>query len=310
MNNIWYAIIAIMICNNCKAQNLIPNGDFETYSSCPSALQQLQHCIGWINPTFATPDYFNQCATIVQAQVPSNGYGFQYARSGNGYIGLVTERLTSTPSFREYAEIQLMSTLTAGNCYYFEMYISLSEHSLFTSENFGVYFSDTLIDGVGGTFNLPMLPQLDLNLGLFTDTLNWVHITGNYTASGSENYIIMGNFNDSSNTTTSSANIGGMYPWTYLYIDDVSLSPCTGINEYSKQEINIYPSPVLNKLTIESHYNGILDIVMYDLASLKVMQSSFEGSTAINTEGLAKGIYLYEIKNKNGVIKKGKIIKE
>ena len=29
---------------------------------------------------------------------------------------------------------------------------------------------------------------------------------------------------------------------------------------------------------------------------------------AINTEHLAKGIYLYEVRSKNGVIKKGKVI--
>ena len=39
-------------------------------------------------------------------------------------------------------------------------------------------------------------------------------------------------------------------------------------------------------------------------------QKEFINSISINTEQLAKGIYLYEVRNKNGVIKKGKVVKD
>jgi hypothetical protein len=45
------------------------------------------------------------------------------------------------------------------------------------------------------------------------------------------------------------------------------------------------------------------------------LEQSFTKSTSINTEQLAKGIYLYEVRNnpdsyRDGVIKKGKVVKE
>ena len=42
-------------------QNLVPNGDFEYYSNCPTNLSQTANCTGWAFFTNGTSDYFNSC---------------------------------------------------------------------------------------------------------------------------------------------------------------------------------------------------------------------------------------------------------
>jgi hypothetical protein len=40
------------------------------------------------------------------------------------------------------------------------------------------------------------------------------------------------------------------------------------------------------------------------------LQQTFTNSISLNTESFSKGVYLYEVRNKNGVIKNGKLVKE
>ena len=60
-------------------QNLVYNGDFEEYSSCPLSEsgpfqnpKEIEKCIGWKAPTYATSDYFNFCATNPTISIPNN----------------------------------------------------------------------------------------------------------------------------------------------------------------------------------------------------------------------------------------------
>ncbi|MBK6642358.1 MAG: T9SS type A sorting domain-containing protein [Bacteroidetes bacterium] len=49
---------------------------------------------------------------------------------------------------------------------------------------------------------------------------------------------------------------------------------------------------------------------MFDIAGREVFQEAFTSSHSINTEQLAKGTYLYELRSKNGIIKIGKVVKD
>ena len=81
-------IFFLLFIFNVKGQNLVPNGDFEGYSGCPSNISQLDSSLFWINPTIATPDYFNQCDTGFTVDIPSNAFGFQNTHSGAAYSGI------------------------------------------------------------------------------------------------------------------------------------------------------------------------------------------------------------------------------
>src|SRR5258705_6338420 len=99
MNKLCCLIVMFFTCGVCEAQNLVPNGDFEQYSGCPSNYNQIDFALFWFNPCIppygtafgqsGSSDYFNACASIWQIDVPNNFDGYQPAHSGNGYAGLI-----------------------------------------------------------------------------------------------------------------------------------------------------------------------------------------------------------------------------
>ncbi len=298
-------------------QNLVPNGDFEQYSGCPNDDGQIDSALFWMNPTVGggtfggTPDYFNQCSSSSQADVPQNTMGFQQPRSGNGYSGIYLRFVNTVAEYREYIETSLSSSLIANACYYFEMHFSLANNHRYTSDAISVYFSDTSITGITNYASLPYIPQLNNSAGNFADTLNWVSISGTYTAQGGENYLIIGNFKSDTLTTFILANSVGHTNTSYVYIDDVTLTPCTNVEqENDKPAINIYPNPTTDKIYITSTENDLLVFELHDIFGKTLFKYSFTNSTIINTGQLAKGIYFYDLRKQKAVIKKGKNVKE
>lgn len=96
------------------------------------------------------------------------------------------------------------------------------------------------------------------------------------------------------------------------YIEYNNYCSNTGIQTVSqmKNSINIFPNPVFEQLNISSNSNELFELSLCDITARKLISKSFVNSISINTEHLAKGIYLYEVRNKNGVIKKGKVVKD
>ena len=132
-------------------QNLVPNGSFEQFSTCPIGLAKINYALNWYNPAIGvnvggnggTPDYFNQCATPSQAGIPNNAFGYQQAYSGNAYGGLALFYF-GVPDFREYIESDIVMPLLANGCYHFEMYVNLANTSKFSTEFifWKLYFSN------------------------------------------------------------------------------------------------------------------------------------------------------------------------
>lgn len=72
----------------------------------------------------------------------------------------------------------------------------------------------------------------------------------------------------------------------------------------------ISPNPFSDKLNFTINNKEHSEIILYDIASRKLMQQKFLNTVSLNTSHLAKGIYLYEMRNANRVIKKGKVVKQ
>jgi len=105
---------------------------------------------------------------------------------------------------------------------------------------------------------------------------------------------------------------GGAYAGTTLWIDDVSVSGGTlniGDNSIT-YKFKVSPNPATNLLTITTTSTQPSEIILFDITSRQLMQEKFSGSATLNIENLAKGVYLYEVRNENGVIKQGKVVKE
>ena len=319
MKKINCLVLFLLVSIISSAQNLVPNGGFEQYTHCPNDISQLDSALFWTNPSTnilsssGTPDYFNQCTNLVLGTligVPNNFNGFQQTHGGNAYAGAYL--WSSITNFREYFETQLNSSLIPNICYHFQMFINLANKTQYTIDSIGCYFSDTLISNVNDFYPLPFNAQITCAAGNLLDTLNWVMLSGDYTATGGESYLIIGNFDSDSNTVVTLINSTAPVDAVYVYIDDVSLTPCNvGVDENNNNtSINIYPNPVANQLNITTTCNQPLELTLYDIATRKLLQQSFTGAVSLNTSQLANGIYFYQLTNKNGIVKTGKIVKE
>jgi gliding motility-associated-like protein len=231
-----------------SAQNLVLNPSFENYTSCPVSISQFNLCVDWISPwiittdTCSTPDLYNSCCTTPASfggvGVPNNLAGYRPAHSGNGYAGFIA--YSGGPScmglgdgWREYVEGHLSSPLVAGQEYCVSFYVSLPYSATYAVKNMGVYFSNSVVTDsctaiVGDVSNLPYTPQLQYTGGFLSDTTGWTRLQWNYTATGGEQYLTIGNFNNDANTSytcSNSSSLTGVTGYAYYFIDDVSVIP-------------------------------------------------------------------------------------
>jgi hypothetical protein len=291
----------------CSGQNLLPNPGFDNDINCIGV-------VGWTSPTLGTPDYWNVC----DFWVPSNLAGNEYPHSGGAYMGILIKNSGAYIEFREYIRAPLLSSLIVGTKYFLTMYLSLADNeSQYGSDAIGALFNMYPITR-NDKLRFTQTPQALNQAGNFIINKNgWVQIAMSFIADSAYNYITIGNFFDDANTNYVPVN-GGFHPRTYFYIDDVCLSTdsafcmsTVGINEIKTNEgINLFPCPFSDKINITTNKNESAEFVLYDVTGRKTLQQLFTNATSINTAQLAKGIYLYEVRNKNGVIKKGKVVKD
>lgn len=216
-------------------QNLVYNGDFEIYDTCPSNLSgpgdfQIQYCLGWYAPTKGTSDYYNSCNSGV-VSTPDNSFGYQPPFSGVGYLGLIPVYNDGSGSgfWFEYAQTKLVKPLLSNRKYEFSFYINVANFSNdYSLRNFGAYFSSTPISKNDFKPFNNITPQVSYSDNSFiTDTINWIKISGEFIANGAEEYLTLGMFVDTTNFDT----LCNYLPFpcdyssfsTYYYIDKVEL---------------------------------------------------------------------------------------
>ncbi|MEP6645647.1 MAG: gliding motility-associated C-terminal domain-containing protein [Saprospiraceae bacterium] len=203
-------------------QNLVPNPDFEIYTTCPNGFGILgpMVCPPWVNGNFTSADYFNVCSTAPQSGVPTNFQGFQVPHSADAYTGIWLKSGVPPDYWFEYIEAPLLTPLVAGHGYYVSFYVSLPEKFCALS-HIGAYFSQNLVmhpsQGV-----IDVIPQVESNTGWLNDTINWMLIEGCFIAQGGEQYITIGNFRSYSNTPLEMCPSILMVT-TYYFIDDVTV---------------------------------------------------------------------------------------
>ena len=81
-----------------------------------------------------------------------------------------------------------------------------------------------------------------------------------------------------------------------------------GVGENANNtQVIVFPNPVTDKLFIEVDNNSPSEVVIYDITSRKLIQQKFTSSLIVNTETLSAGIYFYEVRNENALVKTGKL---
>jgi hypothetical protein len=92
-------------------------------------------------------------------------------------------------------------------------------------------------------------------------------------------------------------------------------SGCTAITgllnaQAANDRVDVFPNPFTNRFTVSTNTNEESEIILFDVTSRELLRRSFVNSATINTEQLSRGIYFYEIKDKDGVVARGKVIKQ
>ncbi|MCG3165887.1 MAG: hypothetical protein POELPBGB_01662 [Bacteroidia bacterium] len=173
---------------NAQINNLVVNPSFEDYLYCPQEYMQIESAYPWFQPLpQSSTDYFNACCTTLASlggvDVPENSIGFQYARTGESYAGFL---VYGHGLHKEYLEGILFEPLLGNNKYCVEFYYSLADFvspSFFTS-TIGLFFStDSILSN--SNLSIQVTPQVsDLAIN---DTINWVKVSGSFTAGGGKN---------------------------------------------------------------------------------------------------------------------------
>ncbi|HYG51306.1 MAG TPA: T9SS type A sorting domain-containing protein, partial [Flavobacteriales bacterium] len=286
--------MALLSVKTIFCQNLVPNPGFEVFTSCPDLSQdpnEINLAIPWYNPTTSSPDLYDTCSDPGLAGVPHNFNGYQHPHSGHAYAGVY---VYGGSSAREYLQVELLDTLVAGEQYSVEFYVNLTVNFSYhcAIDEIELLLSNNPITS-GNVYYLNYTAQIKSPPGVFiTDTLNWTLVSGVYTALGGERYITIGNFKDDNNTDTIDVDPQSTAKQSYYYIDDVSITQITGVDETENNFVfNIYPNPASNKVTIENNKH-IGSIFLYDMLGNVIKETSLNDiRTEIDVSNLTGGVY-------------------
>ena len=308
-------IILVKFCAcSLQAQNLIPNPSFEDTVHLNFDFKEAND---WFHPTNSESEYY----TVFHNQkrpdwgVLQNLIGYQNAKSGRAYIGLRMYPLDNNivAQKRDYIQAKLINSLKSDSVYCFQIYVSLSDSSQYASKNqLGVFFSQNQISE-NTDFHLPYTPQIIVSPDDYiVDKVKWLRFDFEYTASGGEEYITIGNFNDTTGIDTLFVG-GGEQFWqktTYYYIDDLYLGHCDSLPDTTigiienelKQKLQLYPNPVGRQFYLTYSGQEQLHFQLYNLMGQKVEAAvQEEGNRYRFSSGhLPKGVYLLRVVGREG----------
>ena len=270
---------AIALTQSLYAQNLVPNGSFETYSSCPGSYSRNPaefKVDSWRSLTFGSPDYFNTCSGG-EAAVPYNWAGISDAYDGYGYAGIYTY-MHSPKEYREYLHTRLIQPLLKDSLYHIRFRYKLSSYSRYSVDRIGVLLSDTM-----ATLNhdrpLKIEPTVTFvkDSALTPETGAWELAETEYRAQGNEQFLTIGNFDDNTNTRTyhirfRPAQEEMLAHSGYYYIDDVQVLPAfveaRGVDKlpaFAGDDPELNTTYILENIQFDFNSYSLLPESYYDL---------------------------------------------
>ncbi len=213
-----------------QAQNLVPNPSFENHYDCVMAI--LSNVVDWCSVSDNCV-YYQPCNSNPGVQAPLFYYdpcftSYQQARSGVAYTSFYGYITTSNIIPNKYAHTKLKDTLKVGKHYCVTFYVSLLNYCQYSTDKFGLLLTPNAFPCLTATSpNYTItgyVPQIVSPAGVqLADTLNWMEISGVYTAIGNEAYLTIGDFFPQSqhsivNSYPTNCNANAEY-----YLDDVSV---------------------------------------------------------------------------------------
>lgn len=224
----------------------------------------------WITPTDGSTDYFNACSEVMGT--PKNFNGEQPADFGVGYVGFY---FYAPEDYREYIQASLATTLIKDEVYKVSFYVSLADRSDFAIKQLGVQFMEYpvrvptkktlsrkhLSKVAGDRSNYFEIRYEDF----YSDNEDWVLVEKEFIAKGTENFMIIGNFNDNQGTQKLRTK-WNVTKGSYYYLDMVSVAAVHPINNAS--------SKLKNELAFELDSVHTFKNLLFDFDAFELMPSA------------------------------------
>lgn len=290
------SLVFILFCFNVafSQTNLVANYSFELFTICPTvtnaALPNSWYSAGKVKNV----GYVNACNPDPAYTIPTNGGGYQFAKTGNGYIGLNFINGLNQNN-RNYIQTKLLDSLSIGHCYYFEFFVSLGNEGKYGCNNIGLLLTNSAVyvdtishpNGV-----LPANPQI-INYGnpIVTDTMNWVKVSGVYVAQGGEQYITIGNFKTDAQTSYKQIQPSG-YNGAGYYIDDVSVIPLDSMPLKANAGKDTTIANIGDSAFIGSLTNGLTGVKWYNANGNEITNQA--GVPGFYAKPIASTFYIIE----------------
>lgn len=275
MQYICQALCCLLPVAIINAQNLVPNGSFEEYASCPGNFYEQAgefRIPGWLPATQGTPDHFHSCSKGA-AGVPHNWAGISYAHDGDGFAGIYGW-MDNDADYREYLQARLKEPLIADTTYLIEFHYKLSSYSRYAIDRMGLLLTDSAASGRHNKVinEIPTLSVIQ-DSALTLSTGLWEHAKMEYKAAGGEQYVIIGNF--FSNAATRYYRIQFtpdqqemLRNSAYYYID--------GVKILSKYLVEKELMPAFTPEIVDLNTPYVLKNINFAFDSYKLHPSSFE----------------------------------
>ena len=303
------------------AQNLVPNGSFEEYITCPWALAQVDSCVGW-RTWYWTPDYFHSCSKSNLNGVPQNIVVNLLPSHGEAYCGFIATLLTG--DYSEILSAELSQELVVGVPVYVSLQLAVGgggsqlDH-IHTCDKVGVRFTTTEQHWLFTT-QLPDYAHLVLsdpieNIG------EWTTLSGTFVPDSAYRYISIGRFHTWDSLQFVEVNPDGTTPGAYFLVDEVCVAnnpmDCTfpqGIGLSGIGRFDAFPNPCGAGFWIRGE--GLLSMPL----SAKVMNSLGQvlrerrivgvEDRYVTMEGLPEGVYTVELMSGGRMLPPIRIVKQ
>ncbi len=214
-----------------NAQNLVPNPGFDILTDCPNEFGQIYLATPWVSVSQKSPALFNTCSEIDKLSPPTAGhsyYGYQVQKSGEGYAGIFVYNDSNIIGL-EYMGTPLKKRLEKGTLYYLEFYVSPdlnpNQNWIYT-DAVGLSLTDSFYyESIQPNEAMSLEPVIENRGTLITDTVGWTRINGSYTAKGSEQFAIIGNFRSTFETLIEVED-SNITPYNNnFFVEDVLITP-------------------------------------------------------------------------------------
>jgi hypothetical protein len=240
MNKRFILFCFVLFCFTLKhtAQNLVPNPSFEQHTDC--IYNSITNSIPWntiCNGSAGGNTFLHPCKSDTYTQAPYQFYdaclqSFQSPRTGLAYIELGSFVMGSSQE-SNIPFVKLIDTLTTGKVYCITYYVSMWNNARYSIDKLGALLTPTAFPqrlpitcnssntiAIAGLYS----PQVVTTSGVvFEDTLNWMEVSGSFTAVGNEAYLAIGDF----------------FTHAQHFIKDSYPANCNGLAEYYVDDVSV-----------------------------------------------------------------------